>query len=53
MKNFGKCCLVAAIFFSATLAFLTIDRRCAMTYEEGGYISAALQLFVEKSLNLH
>lgn len=53
MKTFGKCCLAAAIFFAVTLAVLSVDRRCAMIYEEGGYISHSLQLFVEKSLNLH
>jgi len=53
MKTFGKCCLVAAIFFLAALAFLGVDRRCAMMYKEGGEISSSLQLFVENSFDLH
>ncbi|MCI8348756.1 MAG: hypothetical protein HFE74_04860 [Firmicutes bacterium] len=53
MKTFGKCCLVAAIFFFGTLALLGVDRRCAMMYQEGGNISSSLQVFVEKILDLH
>ncbi|MFR2966935.1 MAG: hypothetical protein ACLTK0_11420 [Anaerovoracaceae bacterium] len=53
MKTFGKCCLAAAIFFFGTLAFLSVDRRCAMMFGEGGTISASLQFFIEKSLDLH
>ncbi len=52
MKTFAKCCLVAAIFFCAALALMTVDRSCAFTYDAGGMISAAVEVFVEKLSDL-
>ena len=53
MKNFKRGCLAALIFFIAVLTLLEVDRRCGFAYREGGNVSAALQVFVEKSLDIN
>ena len=53
MKWFKRGCLIAVLFFIFTLALLEVDRQCSQMYTEGGTISGGLQVFVEKTLDLH
>ena len=53
MKNWKIFLITAALTFAAVLSLLTVDRRAALTYEEGGIISQRLQFLIENLLDLH